>query len=204
MRKKWIVCSVLAVSLCLGATALANGGLTIVVNGTLLDTGGKARIEKGTTLVPAKQLAEALGADVAWNGQSQTVTITKPDAFADDRRVELLELALAADSADKAVADYAEAVKTRNGAWQYALMTDSLKEKSKEGFESFNWVTGVSSPWVDRYTIGQPVKNTDGSLVYRVDYVLTDSTKSAYPSAEKLKLVSGADGWKVAEILDAE
>ena len=46
-------------------------------------------------------------------------------------------------------------LKSRNAALQYAVMNDELKKKYKIELEKNapNWVTGVSSPWVDSYSI---------------------------------------------------
>ena len=53
----------------------------------------------------------------------------------EQRRIELLEEALAPRTADL-VAYLGEAVKTRNGAWQYALMDENLRAQYLEEFES--------------------------------------------------------------------
>jgi hypothetical protein len=46
-------------------------------------------------------------------------------------------------------------LKSRNAALQYSVMNDELKKKYKIELEKNapNWVTGVSSPWVDSYSI---------------------------------------------------
>lgn len=46
-------------------------------------------------------------------------------------------------------------LKNRNAALQYSVMNDELKEKYKIELEKNapNWVTGVSSPWIDSYSI---------------------------------------------------
>ena len=48
--------------------------MTVIVNGTEVDFGDCcAVIENGSTLVPARALFETLGAQVSWNGETQTV-----------------------------------------------------------------------------------------------------------------------------------
>lgn len=49
--------------------------------------------------------------------------------------------------------DWAEAVKSRDGKAQYALMTKALQNKVHDEFAGLNWVTGTSSPWVESYTV---------------------------------------------------
>jgi hypothetical protein len=50
-------------------------------------------------------------------------------------------------------ARWAEAVKSRDGRAQYALMTRTLQKALYDEFSALNWVTGTSSPWVDRYVV---------------------------------------------------
>ena len=70
-----------------------------------------------------------------------------------ERRIELLETALAPRTPDLAAYSWAEAIKTRNGSWQYAIMNDELRTEYLEQFEGTNWVTGFSSPWVEKYRV---------------------------------------------------
>lgn len=50
---------------------------------------------------------------------------------------------------------WAEGLKLRNGAMQYSAMNSALKkEYAAQLEETFpNWVTGVSSPWIERYEV---------------------------------------------------
>ena len=54
--------------------------LTATVNGEPYTLDAPARIKNGRTLVPARFVSETLGADVAWDGETRTVTITTADA----------------------------------------------------------------------------------------------------------------------------
>ncbi|WP_312094909.1 M56 family metallopeptidase [Aminipila sp.] len=47
---------------------------------------------------------------------------------------------------------WAEAVKSRDGKAQYALMSPKLQKKVYKDYQERNWITGQSSPWVDGYT----------------------------------------------------
>jgi len=60
-------------------------------------------------------------------------------------------------TAKECVQTYAEAAMNRNGVLQYALYGDELKLRDdvRDGFVSFNWVTGVSSPWISGFEITQ-------------------------------------------------
>nr|WP_317324727.1 cell wall hydrolase [uncultured Flavonifractor sp.] len=52
------------------------GAKYIVANGRYLHVPTGVKIENGTVLVPVRTLCQALGAQVAWNGETQTIVIT--------------------------------------------------------------------------------------------------------------------------------
>ena len=66
--------------LTLPASGTEYGGLRILVDGKPLDAPGADLNEAGTTMIPLRAEAEALGCDVAWDPATQTVTInSRPD-----------------------------------------------------------------------------------------------------------------------------
>lgn len=65
----------LALVLCLTAAGANTGGVTVVVDGAPL-SGGAYINESGTTMVPLRALAEALGCTVTWDAGSRTATVT--------------------------------------------------------------------------------------------------------------------------------
>lgn len=73
-------------------------------------------------------------------------------------RLSLFQKALdefGAISPEQAANLWAKGVKNRNGALQYAVMDNKLKEKFSNILEKErqSWVTGGSSPWVETYKI---------------------------------------------------
>jgi len=52
------------------------GDTWLSANGRLLAAPGGVRLENGATMVPVRALAEAMGAEVAWDGATQTVELT--------------------------------------------------------------------------------------------------------------------------------
>ncbi|MBA2651123.1 MAG: hypothetical protein H0U73_02460 [Tatlockia sp.] len=73
-------------------------------------------------------------------------------ADSDAARILMLEKALTPDT-PIAVADlFAKANKERNGAVQYMLFSDDLKNKYQDYWQP-SWVSGTSSPWITSYTI---------------------------------------------------
>ncbi len=53
--------------------------LSVTLNGILLNFDQKPFIENGRTLVPVRAIAEAMGAEVTWDGVLKTVTISRGD-----------------------------------------------------------------------------------------------------------------------------
>lgn len=62
---------------------------------------------------------------------------------------------LGACSPTAAAEIWAKGVKTRNAAMQYGVLDDKLKAEYLRSLEQTapNWVTGVSSPWIDSYEV---------------------------------------------------
>jgi len=85
-------------------------------------------------------------------------------------------------TAEQCAADYAEAVKGRNGALEFALYDDGLKDEKWGGFIG-QWVTGVSSPWVDSYT----VKMTDDTHAI-VSFLYADNSSDQYTESVTLTI----------------
>ncbi len=88
----------------------------------------------------------------------------------EERRIELLEDALAPKTAESAAYSWAEAIKTRNGAWQYAIMSEELRQQYLEQFEESNWVTGFSSPWVEKYQVTRESEDEQGNVMFKVKF----------------------------------
>lgn len=63
---------------------------------------------------------------------------------------------------------WCEAIRTRNGALQYALFSEELKDKKHDDFVSISWHTGVSNPHVTGFTIDKPIQSEDGQTLIKV------------------------------------
>ncbi|MBY0121518.1 hypothetical protein [Bacillus sp. S/N-304-OC-R1] len=94
-------------------------------------------------------------------------------------QVSLLENAVAAKSAKDAINKWGDAVSTRNGAYQFALFSPALKQKTDSYFIQNGWVTGTSSPWVSKYKIINEKKINPTTFSYKVEFHLATSTGSA-------------------------
>ncbi|AFV11438.1 copper amine oxidase-like protein [Thermacetogenium phaeum DSM 12270] len=78
MRKAFVLVALVAVLATSGsAPASASNPIRLCVNGQEVHSSVPPQIINGRTVVPIRFVAEALGADVAWDGATKTATITK-------------------------------------------------------------------------------------------------------------------------------
>lgn len=101
--------------------------------------------------------------------------------------------------AETAVKLWAEGLKIRDASFRYAILSEDLKKQEYENFKNINWVIGGSSPWVLNYEVTQTNKVDDETYEYRIDYTLSDSTKTAYSAHENITVKKGGDNWFVTK-----
>lgn len=128
------------------------------------------------------------------------VTNVTPDPNSLQRQLELLQDWMAPQSAKEAVQTWAKAVKMRNGAVQFAVLSQELQEQTKGIFEEQNWVTGLSSPWVEKYSILKKSKTDKGIEAYTVEFRLATSTGYAGSVKAYLTIENLNEKWKITEI----
>ncbi|MCP1144746.1 hypothetical protein [Lysinibacillus endophyticus] len=113
-------------------------------------------------------------------------------------RLEMLELSVMPTTAEEAVQTFAKAVKLRNGALQYAILSEKEKAKVKKSFEECHWVTGVSSPWVETYKIISEKELKPGTkMEYVVEFELYTSTGMAGTDEVRLIAEKTNDQWLI-------
>ena len=95
---------------------------------------------------------------------------------------------------------WASAVQARNGAWQYAVMTAALKEKSYEELSSMGWSTGTSSPWVKSFEVKALGKAGGGADLYSVTFTWADSTNEESKTTDYVKVKNEDGVWLVDSI----
>lgn len=154
----------------------------------------------GKVLVPVRVISEGLGAKVDWDSSTNTVIINSQSTDSQKQQISYLEQALAPKDQLSAVNSWAEGVKTRNGAWQYAVMTPELKKETYNSFAEANWSTGVSSPWVKNYEVKELSKLSDAAYLYSVVFTYTDSTNAVYTENWYITAEKGETSWLVSSI----
>ena len=74
-----LICLILVVTFFVGITAQAaqQQPITVVLDGEVLEFDVPPQIIDGRTMVPMRVIFEALGAEIEWDGATQTVTATR-------------------------------------------------------------------------------------------------------------------------------
>lgn len=179
MRKAWVgAIGAAALGMAIFVTgAYAADEIKIWVNGRQVETPEAApRIENGKVVAPVREIAEALGAEVKWNGERGAVEVSAPETDSLKQQIQLLQSAVAAQTPEEAVETWVKGVQTRNGALQYAMLSKRQRELQLKALESVHWVTGTSSPWVQQYRISEATVNDDGSRTFQVQLDYRTST----------------------------
>jgi len=200
MIKRKIVTVLLAGVLIVSLSTAAFAGASVVkmfYNGKEIKADTNPINLNGRILAPVRAIAEAMGATVTWDKDSNQVNITGNDA---SMQIARLELALAPKTNLEAVNSWAEAVQMRNGAWQYAVMTPVLKKASYDNFAEMNWSTGTSSPWVKSFDVKELGMMDAGIYRYSVEFTWTDSTNSTSVTTQYITVKNMDGTWLVDSI----
>ena len=107
----------------------------------------------------------------------------------------LMELFVPPSTADECVLAYANASMNRNGAAQFALYDDGLKDATRNDFVNCHWFIGMSSPWIS----GFDIVNIEG-LKYELTFHWATSTGPSGDTTIKLLLREINDSYRIAEI----
>lgn len=177
MKKKalWIVPGAAVVAALLMTTTFADSPIKLVVNGTLQKLSAPPVVVNQHVLVPARGLAEALGAKVGWDSKTSTVEV-QSDAAKTKAQIQGLEQALAPQAPEEAADKWAQGAKTRNAALQYAVMSPDLRAKNYDSFAAMNWSLPGSSPWVQQYKVMQPTQVSATEWNYLIEFEQMTST----------------------------
>jgi hypothetical protein len=109
---------------------------------------------------------------------------------------------LGATSPEQVVKTWAEAEKTRNGVYHYAVACTELKNKIIIAWgkpeENF-WVYGGSSPWLDRYEILSNKKLNNYEYEVKIKFYWATSLPTSETTETTLKIVKENDTWCVRE-----
>jgi hypothetical protein len=104
-------------------------------------------------------------------------------------------------SAHEAANVWAQGIKLRNAAMQYAMMTKTLKEQYTKQWEETapEWVTGVSSPWISKYQI-MDARITEEQGIISIGFTAETSTGKLETLEAKLTIVPENSFWRITDI----
>lgn len=165
-RKIWLI---LVMIFAFFSIAFASANIKLFINGKYVNL--PVKLIDGEPFVPLPKIYKYIGLSYSYDRNNNRVYIKTEKIDSINAQLNLLYQYVYPKSPDEAVEKWAYGVKYRNGALQYAVLSPSLKNIRKASYERVNWVTGVSSPWVDSYDINK-LKEDE----YEVTFHLKTST----------------------------
>lgn len=171
---KKIAISIISLLLAFGlgaATAMAGNMIKVYVNGYQIAAQPYFELKNGKVVGPVREIAEALNAEVKWDGASGSVYINSGDeAGILANQIYHLERGFDLSTPEKTAELYAKAIHTRNGALFLVVVTSQIGQKYYSYLRP-NFVPGVSSPWMDSYELGECTENKDGTVSAEISFV---------------------------------
>ncbi len=107
---------------------------------------------------------------------------------------------------EQAATVWATGLQSRSAALQYTVMTAALQEDYARQLDAqgSNWVTGMSSPWVDNFAIYESRQSDDSHTVVSLIF---DTMTSAGPDDSykaRLWIVREGEFWRIEKIRQDE
>jgi hypothetical protein len=157
-----------------------------------------------TTYVPLDFFAKKLGYDVQ-DYLDYYLNIGGGDIVQCSVQRDLLKDAMSyvgVDTPKKAVDVWSEGLKQRSAAIQYSVMTKELKDIYEKDLKerNANWVTGMSSPWVDSHEITNEKKVNDKTQIFEVKYNTATSAGESEPFTVILEVIKDNDFWHISKV----
>jgi hypothetical protein len=196
-KKKLFFVIAVAALVCLATSVFANTAIKLYFNGEELETDVPPTLINHRVLVPIRVISEAYGMNVEWKDNAVYV---ESESGSSNTRIRLLEEALAPKDALSAARTWAEGVKMRNGALQFAVMSPDLREEKYSHFVELDWVTGTSSPWIKDYTIKEISRSDNDIYRYEIEFTYTDSTQIEFTKKEYIIVKNFESAWLVSSI----
>jgi len=103
---------------------------------------------------------------------------------------------------EEAVNVWSNGLKMRSAAMQYSVMNKELKTEYKAQLEKTfpNWVTGISSPWVDSFKITEFTKKNDSTYTFHITFTTKTSTGVAGNYNATLTIIHKQNFWRISNI----
>ncbi|MEW9674451.1 hypothetical protein [Ammoniphilus sp. 3BR4] len=110
------------------------------------------------------------------------------------KQVQRLEEAISPKTPQEVAFRWAEGIMTRNGALEFALLSNELREKVRNDYEMWEWsFPPGSSPRPLDFEVRKEIRNPDGSWQFEILYYIGSSTGITHTGTETIT-VSQYDG----------
>jgi hypothetical protein len=105
-------------------------------------------------------------------------------------------------SPEAAAEVWAQGLKRRSAAMQYAVMDTDLRTRYAKALETTapNWVTGTSSPWVSAYAVTAQEQSTPDAYTLTLRIDTATSAGPAQTLHAVLTIEKRGDFWRITEI----
>lgn len=183
-----------------------NTPLKVFVDDKEVKNNGDYFVKDGKAYVSQDALQKDFGFNVFYEEKENKIRLYDFPMIQYKARVSLFEdFAKIYDpkNEDEVVTIWAQGIKERNGAFQYLVLNNKLKEDFKKEAEENNrlgWVTGFSSPWVEDYKISKE-KIDDNIFKYKVNFKAIDSSQTVYPMYAELTVSKEDNKWRITNIV---
>lgn len=142
-------------------------------------------------LLSGKDGSEAVLEDVKQNGYDELKALRM--------RISVLENFFDRSTPEKTAQLYAQSLMKRNGALEYSLYSDKMKKSEYKRLYDLNFISGVSSPWVESYRITDVKKNSDGSYTVKLRLRMQTSA-GGFDEDKALSLVQSDGKWSISGV----
>lgn len=202
-QKIALVLAVLLLSSAFAAGAYSTK-LQLFFNGNQVETDFPLRIVDEHLYLPVEILEEKLGLTVHWDKEQSAVYVEGADRELLTAQIQRLEEFFTPEEPRVAVETWAEGVKRRNGALQYAVLAPVLKKETYDYFAGLNWSTGASSPWVESYRVTEVYRTGAEKYRYTVEFKYTDATKNATYAKTAVTVEQEGQKWVISALEPVE
>lgn len=157
----------------------------------------KPVVRNGVTFVPIQYFTQVLEENVTY-GNDDTIRIFRKDDLGYGFNNLIMEFENPSDL-NSAIEMYAKSVKERNGAIQFALMDTDNRMANYSYLNDLNFITGVSSPWIDSYEILPTGYNT-----FRITFHLkTSDPKDIITMTSDISLVEDGFTFRIKGLINS-
>ncbi len=156
----------------------------------------KAIVTNGVTFVPIQYFTQVLEENVSYANNNIIRMFSK-----DDLGYGFNDLVIKFENPNdlnSAIEMYAKSIKERNGAIQFGLMDKDNRMANYTNLNDLNFVTGVSSPWVDSYEILSTGDNT-----FKITFHLkTSDPKDVITMTSDIQLVEDGTTFRIKNLVN--